>query len=61
MRNSNHSFYKYHDIEKFDNLSFKSKYSFSAEFYDLEKYDELDPKKEHTKTRKMVVYDTASE
>ena len=27
-----HSFYKYHDIKKFD-ISFESKYLFLAEFY----------------------------
>ena len=30
---SNHSAYKYHDIEKFDNLSYKSKYSFFVKFF----------------------------
>ena len=43
-------------------LSFKSKYSFLVDFYyDLEKLDWLDPQKEHTKTKKMNVYDATSE
>ena len=34
---SNHSFYKYHDIKKFDYLSLKSKDSFLVDFFnDLE-------------------------
>ena len=30
---SNYNFYKYHDVKKFENLSFKSKYSFLVNFF----------------------------
>ena len=49
-------------MNKFDEISFKSEYYFLAEFcYDLEKTGRLDRKKEHIKTSKTDVYDTASE
>lgn len=58
---SNHSFYKYHNIKKLDNISFKSKYSFLVEFFsDLKKTYRLDPKKEHPKTRKKDICNTFS-
>ena len=38
MWKSNYCFYKYHNIKKSDNFSFKSKYSFLSEFSnDLQK------------------------
>ena len=45
---ANHSFYKYYcDSQKFNNLSFKSKYSFVAEFFiDLNKFNKLKTQKE---------------
>ena len=62
MHNSNPSFYKYHNINKNLITSFKSKYSLMAEFVnDLETIFRLDPKKEHTKPRKIDVYNAASE
>ena len=43
---SNHSFYKYHGIGKFNNLSLKSNYPFLVIFFnDLDKFDRLIPKK----------------
>ena len=40
--NANHSFYKNHDIRKFDNLSLESKYSFLVNFFiDLDKFNNL--------------------
>ena len=58
---ANHSFYKYYrDRKKFDNLSFKSKHSFSNEFLDgLDKLSNLNPQKESTKGRNINVYDKA--
>ena len=59
---SKYSFYKYYqDSKKFDNLSFKSKYSFLAEFFnDLNKFNKLKTRRKNTK-EKTNVYDTASE
>ena len=49
-------------IEKNDNLSFKSKRSFSIEFFaDLDKLNRVNPQKEITKERKINVHDKASE
>ena len=52
---ANHSFYKYYcDSKKFNNLSFKSKYSFLAEFFkDLNKFNNL---KTHTKKEASELY-----
>ena len=48
--NSNHCFYKYHNIEKFDNFSFKSKYSFLVDILnDLDNLVGLKTQKEDTK------------
>ena len=54
-----YSFYKYYQAsKKFDNLSFKSKYSFLAEFFnDLNKFNKLKTKRKNTK-EKMNVHDT---
>ena len=50
MYSSNHIFHKCHNIKKFDNLSFKSKYSFLIEFFnDLEKF-----LKQNKKTRRAA-------
>ena len=60
--NSNRSFHIYYNINKLDNLSFKSKYSQPVEFFnDLENCDKLDRKKESTNTRQLDVYNTAPE
>ena len=41
---ANHTFYKYHDIKKSNNLSFESKYSFIANLFDdLNKLSRLKP------------------
>ena len=60
--NSKYSFYKYyHDSKKFDNLSFKSNYSFLYEFLNgLNKLNKLKTK-EISKKKKANVYDTALE
>lgn len=43
---SQHSFYKYDNIKKFNCLSFKSKYSFLINFYyNFDKFSRLDPEK----------------
>ena len=62
IHNSNYRFYKYyHDSNKFDELSFKSKYSFLAElFNDLNKFNKLKTQKEKKK-KKGNVYDTVSQ
>ena len=58
---SRYCFYKYYDIEKFDKLSFKSKYSYLLKFYyDLDKLSKKS-QKENTKEKKTNVFDTASE
>ena len=51
---SNHSFYKYyHDSKKFDNLCFKPKYSFLAEFLnDIDKFSDIIPRNKHKKEKK---------
>ena len=59
---SNHSFYKYHNINKFDNLSFKSKHSLLVNvFNDLDKFSRVKTHKENTKEKKTNVDDTSSE
>ena len=56
---TSHSFFKYYnDNKKFDNLSFKSKYSFLAEF--LAEFF-LKPQNKITKKKKAKVYRTVSE
>ena len=47
IHDANKSFYKYYgDIEKYDNLSFKSKYFFRAEYFnDLNKSNTLKTQK----------------
>ena len=53
---SRYSFYKYHDIKKFDKLSFKSRYSYLANLYlDLGKLSRLKTQNENTKEKKMNV------
>ena len=55
--NTNHSFYRYLIIKKFDNLSVESKYSSLAEFSnDLNKFNKLKIQKEkiEKKTNKCV-------
>ena len=55
-------FYKYYDIEKFDKLSFKSKYSYLLKFYyDPDKLSKKSKEKKNTKEKKTNVFDTASE
>ena len=51
---ANHSFYKfYRDSKKFNNISFKSKYSFLTKFFkDLNKFNKLKTQKEKTKKDK---------
>ena len=47
---SNPIFYKYRDIEKIDNISLKSKYSFLANFFnDLDKFSKLKPQREKSR------------
>ena len=59
---SNHSFYKYRGIKKFDKLSLKSKYSFLADFFnDLDKFNRLKPQIEKATEKKTNVFNTASE
>ena len=58
---TNHSFYKYHDIKKFDNLSSRSKWSFLFFFNDLNKSNKLKIQKEQAKEKKTNLYDTISE
>ena len=49
---TNHSFYKYGDIKKIDNLSLELNYSFLANFLnDLDKFIKLKPQKEETKEK----------
>ena len=52
--NSKYIFYKYYRyVKKFDNLSFKSKYSFLFEFFnDLNKFNNLKTQKENAKKEK---------
>ena len=53
---ANHSFYKYHDINEFDNLFLESKYSFLANFFNyLDKFIKLEPKKKRNK-RKTILH-----
>ena len=60
---SKNSFYKYYrDTKDFDSLSFRSKYSFLAEFSDdIVEFGELKHRNENAKRKKIKVYDTASE
>ena len=51
--NNNHSFYKYHNTKKFENLSLEIKYYFLASFFDdLDKFTKLKRQKEKTKEKK---------
>ena len=60
---SYHSFFKYYRNNKnSDNLSFKSKYSFLAEFLnETDKYSDLKPRNKNTTKKKTRMYDTVSE
>ena len=51
---TNHSFYKYHDIKKFDNLSFRSKCSLLLFFNDLNKSNKLKIQIEQAKEKKQI-------
>ena len=54
--NSNCCFHKYHYNEKFDNLSFKSRYSFLADFLnELDKFSRLKLKKKTQKRKKVCM------
>ena len=46
-----HSFYKYRDIKKFDNVSFKSKYAFVAEIFN-DQLNKLKTQKEKTEKKR---------
>ena len=62
--NIKHSFYKfYRDSKKFDNLSFKSKYSFLHEFFKyLNEFKKLKTRKQESeKKNKTNVHHTLSE
>ena len=51
----NRSFYKYYNIKIFDNLSFKSKYSFLVDFFkDLDKFSRLKNKNKNTKEKEKL-------
>ena len=52
---TNHSFFKYYrDNKTFDNLPFKSKYSFLAKFSnDIDKFSDLKPQNKNKKTKKQ--------
>ena len=49
----NFSFYKYHNIKRFDSRSFESKYSNLFEFkYDLHNFNKLEPAEKSQKRKK---------
>ena len=50
---SNHTFYKYHNIKKIGNVSLKLKYSFLAKFFD-DKYIRVKIQKEKRERKKFV-------
>ena len=56
MGDSNYSFYKYHNIKKFDNLSFKSNCSFLINFF-----NDLQHKFSGLKEKETNVCNTASD
>ena len=61
--NSRYGFQNYyHNDEKFNNLSIKSKYSLLVKFFNnANKFNKLKTQKEKTQKKKANVYDTASE
>ena len=60
---TNYRFFEYYrDNKNIDNLSFKSKHSFLAEFLnDIDKFSDLKPRNKNTKKKKAKVHDTDSE
>ena len=49
----NFSFYKYHNVKRFDSRSFESKYSNLFEFkYNLDNFNKLEPAKKSQKRKK---------
>lgn len=53
-------FYSYSDNEKFDSISFKSKYWFLIVFYDLKIFSQIKPKKLIKDKEKEKVYNAAT-